>query len=230
MGEPQQPGGQQTRPALVVIGGSAGSHQPLLALMAGLPADLPASILVTIHTGENAPSNLPALLTRAGPLPAEHARHGQPLTPGTVLVAPPGVHLRIADGIAELSHEPRVNRVRPAIDVLFSSAAATGADGVIAVLLSGALDDGAVGAALIAQAGGTVLIQDPADARFASIPQAAQRAAPSATTAPAAELATLVVDAVHTIATTSPSAPPSVDRSSAMTMSHSDNPAYLADQ
>lgn len=180
MGEPGQPGGQRTRRTLVVIGGSAGSHQPLLALMAGLPADLAASVLVTIHTGEHAPSNLPALLTRAGPLPAEHARDGQPLTPGTVLVAPPGVHLRIADGIAELSHEPRVNRVRPAIDVLFSSAAATAADGVVAVLLSGALDDGAVGAALITQAGGTVLIQDPAEARFASIPQAAQRAAPPA--------------------------------------------------
>ena len=79
-------------------------------------------------------------------------------------MAPPDFHLLTAHGLARLSSGPRVNRHRPAIDVMFASAARWADSRVLAVVLSGVLDDGAVGAALVARAGGTVIVQDPGEA------------------------------------------------------------------
>jgi two-component system chemotaxis response regulator CheB len=216
-----------TARAIVVIGGSAGCLPVLVSLLAALPGDFPAAVLVTVHTGEHAKSNLPIVLSRAGQLPAEHAGPGQPLTAGRVLVAPQGAHLQISDGVVELGYGPRVNRVRPSIDVLFSSAAASAGKAVVALMLSGTLDDGAVGSALIARAGGTVIVQDPDQARFPSMPRAAQAAVRSAVAAPAAELPSLVFDAVRRIISAS-AAVRTVPRSAIMNMSDSSNPAYLA--
>jgi two-component system, chemotaxis family, protein-glutamate methylesterase/glutaminase len=175
---------------VVVVGGSAGSLEPLRALTAALPADLPGMVLVTQHVG--ARSELPWLLSRAGRLPASHAKEGEQLEPGRVYVAPPGCHLLVPRGVAELSNGPKVNRSRPAVDVMFASAARWFGDRVVAVVLSGLLDDGAVGAALVAQAGGLVVAQDPAEAASPSMPRAALAAAPGATTAPAARLGEVV--------------------------------------
>src|SRR5262252_7476006 len=149
---------------LVVVGGSAGSLGPLQALVAALPSDLPGSVLVTTHVGERARSRLPWLLSRSGPLPAAHAIRGERLHPGRIYVAPPGRHLLVPAGVVVLSDGPRVNRSRPAVDVMFGSAACWFGDRVVAVVLSGLLHDGALGAALVAQAGGVVVVQEPAEA------------------------------------------------------------------
>jgi two-component system, chemotaxis family, protein-glutamate methylesterase/glutaminase len=177
---------------VVVIGGSAGSLRPLLELARALPADLPGSVAVTIHMGERARSRLPWLLSRAGPLPATHAETGEQLKPGHIYVAPPGRHLLLSGGFAELSSGPRVNRHRPAVDAMFASAARWFSDRVVAVVLSGLLDDGAVGAGLVAQAGGLVVVQEPGDADQPSMPRAALAAVQGAITAPAKELGELV--------------------------------------
>lgn len=132
---------------VVVVGGSAGSLEPLSQLAAALPTGLPGFVAVTIHVAEQAKSRLPNILRRAGPLPAAHARTGEPLEPGRIYVAPPGCHLLMPAGVAELSGGPRMNRSRPAVDAMFASAARWFGDRVVAVVLSGALDDGAVGAA-----------------------------------------------------------------------------------
>jgi two-component system chemotaxis response regulator CheB len=177
---------------VLAIGGSAGGLEALTRLVADLPADLDASVLVTIHVGERTPSRLPNILARKGPLEAVHAQSGMPLERGRIHVAPPGAHLLLAGATIELSDGPRVNRHRPAVDVMFASAARWAGEQVVALVLSGLLDDGAVGAALVAQAGGVVVVQDPADAVFPSMPRAALRAAPGAFAAPAVELADLV--------------------------------------
>lgn len=177
---------------VVVIGGSAGALRPLLELAGALPADLPGSVAVTIHVGERARSRLPWLLSRSGPLAAGHAKTGEHLQQGHVYVAPPGCHLLLPGGAAELSNGPRVNRHRPAVDVMFASAARWFGDRVVAVVLSGALDDGAVGAALVAQAGGLVVVQEPNDADQPSMPRAALAAAPGAVAAPGKELGEMV--------------------------------------
>jgi two-component system, chemotaxis family, protein-glutamate methylesterase/glutaminase len=173
---------------VVVVGGSAGSLEPLRRLAAGLPPALPAAVAVTIHVREHARSQLPAILDRAGPLPAAHARTGEPLRPGRVYVAPPGCHLLMPAGVVELSNGPRMSRTRPAVDAMFASAARWFGDRVVAVVLSGMLDDGAAGAALVEQAGGRVIVQDPAEAEQPSMPRAALAAACTGIALPGAEL------------------------------------------
>jgi two-component system, chemotaxis family, protein-glutamate methylesterase/glutaminase len=177
---------------VVAIGGSAGSVEALTELVGGLPADLPATVLVTVHVGGNTRSRLPGILARSGPLPAAHARHGEPLRSGRIYVAPPDFHLLAADGVARLSSGPRVNRHRPAVDVMFASAARWRRTKVVAAVLSGVLDDGAVGAALVARAGGRVLAQDPVEALFDAMPRAAMAAVRDAVAVPTAEMADLI--------------------------------------
>jgi len=173
---------------VVVVGGSAGSLAPLRELAAALPPGLPGAVAVTIHVGERARSRLPWILERRGPLPAAHARTGEPLRPGRIYVAPPGCHLLMPAGVVELSNGPRMNSSRPAVDAMFASAARWFGDRVVAVVLSGLLDDGAAGAVLVERAGGLVVVQDPKEAAQPSMPQAAQAAARTAISLPGAEL------------------------------------------
>jgi two-component system, chemotaxis family, protein-glutamate methylesterase/glutaminase len=182
-------------PSVVAVGGSAGSVQPLVEIVRGLPGDLAAAVLVTIHIGEQ--SRLPRILSRSGPLPATHVQDRELLEPGRIYIAPPGRHLIARDGLALLSPSPQVNRHPPAVDVMFASVAEWAAARTVAVVLSGALDDGAVGAAIVAQAGGQVLVQDPAEAEFASMPRLALAAAPGARALPVRQLAQQIRDSVE---------------------------------
>ena len=156
---------------LVVIGGSAGAIEALTRLTRMLRPDLDAAVLVVVHIGPDARSRLPELLARSGPLPAAHARDGEVLGPGRILVAPPDHHLIVNDDTIRLVRGPHENRHRPAVDPLFRSAARSIDHPLIAVVLSGALDDGAVGARLVQQSGGLVVVQDPADAIVTGMPR-----------------------------------------------------------
>ncbi|WP_375423408.1 chemotaxis protein CheB [uncultured Friedmanniella sp.] len=181
MSTSSQPTTPPTSPVpLLAIGGSAGSLGPLTELVNGLPADLDAAVLVCQHTGQDGRSHLPDILARRSQLPASWAVDEERLERGHVYVAPPGRHLLVNDGFARVSAGARVNRHRPSVDVLFASAAQSAGPATIAVVLSGVLDDGAVGAALVDLVGGTVWVQDPDAAEFGSMPGAALAAAPGA--------------------------------------------------
>lgn len=173
---------------IVVIGASAGGVEALRTIVAGLSPYFPAPILVVVHIPSGTPSALPRVLERSGPLPVAHARDGDELLPGHILVAPPDQHLVVHDGRVRLRRGPRENRQRPAIDPLFVSAARSYGPKALGVILSGALDDGAAGAAAIAAQDGTVLVQHPDDARISALPLAAMQAVRRAVLVPAAEL------------------------------------------
>jgi two-component system chemotaxis response regulator CheB len=159
--------------ALVVLGASAGGVDALTSVVAALPGNLDAAVLVVLHISPRGPSVLPEILERAGSLPAHHVVHGEPLERGHVYVAPPDRHIVVAGDAVHATDGPKENGCRPAIDVLFRSAAASYRDRTIAVVLSGMLDDGTAGAIDVKTAGGTVVVQDPKDAMFPAMPTSA---------------------------------------------------------
>jgi two-component system chemotaxis response regulator CheB len=190
---------------LIVIGASAGGVQALRVLAAGLPPTLPAAVCVVLHVGANK-SALPEILRDAGPLPAAHARDGDPLTPGRILVAPPDHHLLVHDDRVTLSRGPREHHTRPAVDPLFRSAALSAGPRVIGVLLTGGGDDGSVGLQAIQACGGLVVVQDPADAEDAAMPASALAAVAPDHVEPLHRIAALLADLARS--PTPPATPP----------------------
>src|SRR6188472_1291610 len=94
--------------AIIVIGASMGGVEALQSVAAGLPRDIPAALFVAQHVGRCA-SQMPRLLSRAGPLPAAHAAQGAVIRPGRIYVAPPDHHLLVERGHARLTRGPREN-------------------------------------------------------------------------------------------------------------------------
>jgi two-component system chemotaxis response regulator CheB len=174
---------------IVVVGASAGGVQALMALVSRPDADLDGSVLIVLHVSPSGRSVLPDILNRAGPLRAAHPRDYEPLVSGFVYVAPPDRHLLLNDDTIRVTGGPWENGHRPSIDVLFRSAARWHGANVIAVVLSGALDDGAAGVAAVAEQGGTVLIQDPHEAEVPDMPTRALETVPDATVGSLTEIA-----------------------------------------
>lgn len=160
---------------LIVVGASAGGVQALRDFVSGLPADLPAAVLIVLHLPAHGTSALPDILKRSGPLPATTAQNGDPLDHGRILVAQSDRHILIRGRRIMLSDGPTENGHRPAVNALFRSAALAAGPAVTGVLLSGVLDDGVSGLAAIAARGGTVMVQDPAEAIYPSVPELALR-------------------------------------------------------
>lgn len=158
---------------IVAVGASAGGVEALRALAAGLPPDYPGALLVVLHIPREAPSALPAILTRSGALQATEAIDGEPVRPGRIYVAANDHHLLLIDGRLRLTRGPAENGHRPAIDPLFRSVARAAGRRAVGVVLSGSRDDGAAGLTSIASHGGVTVVQDPADALYPWMPRAA---------------------------------------------------------
>jgi two-component system chemotaxis response regulator CheB len=155
---------------VIVVGASAGGIEALTSLVRGLTPDLPAAVFVVLHVPSDSRSALPAILSRAGPVPAVQAADGDPIRPGRIYVAPPNRHMLLDRERVRIVTGPRENRVRPSADPLFRSAARHFGPRAVGVVLSGVLDDGANGLAAIGAAGGVTVVQDPEDALFGGMP------------------------------------------------------------
>jgi two-component system chemotaxis response regulator CheB len=173
---------------IVVVGASAGGVEALSALVHGLPADLRAALFVVLHTAPKGYSLLPEILARAGNLPAEHPIDASKIEPGHIYVAPPDLHLLISKDRIHLSHGPRENGFRPAVDPLFRSAAEAYDGATIGVVLSGNLADGAAGLRAIKEHGGQTIVQDPDEAPFQSMPTSALELGPVDFTLPVEQI------------------------------------------
>ncbi len=162
---------------IVVIGTSSGGVEALLALLRELPGDLQAAVFIVTHRNTYAESNsLAEVLARSSNLPVEGGKDGLRFESGRVYVAHPGRHLVLKGDHMLLTRGPWENRCRPAIDVLFRSAALAYGPRVVGVILTGRLDDGAAGLVDIKARGGITVVQDPADASVPDMPRAAIRA------------------------------------------------------
>ena len=179
---------------IVVIGASAGGISALKTIVSAFPADLPAAVFVAIHTTEDNPGRLPTLLNRVSKVPVLYAVNDTPVLPGRVYLARPGRHLVLDRNRIKLTLGPRENRHRPAVDVLFRTAAQAYGSRVIGVVLTGNLDDGALGLAEIKQRRGLALVQDPEEAEAPSMPRNALEAVEPDYILPLAEIAPKIVE------------------------------------
>jgi two-component system chemotaxis response regulator CheB len=158
---------------IVVIGASAGGVNALGTVIQALPADFPAALLVVLHLPPHSHSALPAILARHGHLPAFHPEEGEDIKAGRIYVAVPDRHLNVAKGKVRLSRNASENGFRPAIDVLFRTAARAFGPRVVGVVLTGNLDDGTAGLEAIKRCGGVAVVQDPANADYPGMPESA---------------------------------------------------------
>jgi CheB methylesterase len=160
-------------PWVIVIGASAGGVQALSRLVEGLPENLSAAVYIVLHISARSPSHLHEILGRCSKLPVSVAGDGDPIRPGQIVVARADRHLMVERDRIRVTRGPTESRVRPAIDVLFRSAAFAHGRNVIGVLLTGCLDDGTAGLWAIKDHGGVALVQDPASADFPGMPRSA---------------------------------------------------------
>ncbi|CAG4889361.1 chemotaxis protein CheB [Paraburkholderia saeva] len=159
---------------VVVIGASAGGIEALNVLLPALPARFAAAVLVVTHLPPATPSYLLQALTGRCALPVIEPDAGERIAPGQVYVAPPGYHTLVEDdGTVALSVGAAVRFSRPSIDVLMESAAWVYRERMLAILLSGANDDGTRGFAAVRAAGGETWAQSPETATSPEMPQAA---------------------------------------------------------
>jgi two-component system chemotaxis response regulator CheB len=182
---------------IVVVGASAGGVEALITLVRALPADLPAAVFVVLHLPPDGQSALPQILGRAGALPAMHPADGERIMHGRIYVAPPDHHLLVERGHVRVVRGPRENRCRPAVDPLFRTAAHAYGARVIAVVLSGMLDDGTGGLIAVAERGGISIVQDPADTLFAGMAESAIKFDHPAYILPVAEIGPLLARLTH---------------------------------
>lgn len=165
----------------LVIGGSAGSVGALLRILPPLPKDYPLAIMVVVHLPPDCDSTLATLLRDRCQIPVKEAEDKEPICPGVVYIAPPNYHLLVEpDFQLSLSQDEPVLFSRPAIDVLFESAADAYGDALAGVVLTGASSDGARGLRAVGAAGGLAFVQTPSTAEASTMPQSALDACPSA--------------------------------------------------
>lgn len=156
---------------IVAMGASLGGINAFSMMAADFPQDFPAPVFIVQHNSGASKNYLVQMLAGKGPLEVAEPSDGEEIKPGIIYIARPNHHLLIKNGYVITPYGPRENRFRPAIDVLFRSAAAVYTTKVVAVLLTGYLDDGVSGLSAVKRCGGTVIVQDPDEAEIPDMPK-----------------------------------------------------------
>jgi two-component system chemotaxis response regulator CheB len=161
-------------PELIVIGCSWGGLSALHTILGPLDRDFPIPIVAAQHRSPQSPEgSLVSALQGRISIPIREVEDKDAIEPGFVYIAPADYHLLVEVNSFALSVDEKVQYSRPSIDVLFESAADSYQDRLVAVILTGANEDGASGFARVKERGGTTIVQDPTTAERRQMPQAA---------------------------------------------------------
>ncbi|WP_067546460.1 chemotaxis protein CheB [Nocardia crassostreae] len=159
---------------VVAIASSAGGITALSRVLGRLPAVFPVPVVVVQHLDPRHETVIADVLGRRSRLPVVLAQADTQAEPGTVYIAPPNYHLLVGpNGEFTLSSSELVHFVRPSADLLFESMAGAYGPRAIACVLTGSGSDGAMGVGAVKSRGGTVIVQDPEEAEFSGMPEAA---------------------------------------------------------
>ncbi len=157
---------------LLLIGGSAGSLDLILSLIAGLPGKISFTIIIVVHRKNSTSSILPSLIATRTTLRVKEAEDKETIEPGSIYIAPANYHLLVEkDGTLSIDSSEKIKHSRPSIDVTFQTAAEAFGAQVVALLLSGASSDGTDGLKTVKHFGGVALVQDPASAEVPYMPE-----------------------------------------------------------
>ncbi|HSN92628.1 MAG TPA: CheB methylesterase domain-containing protein, partial [Anaeromyxobacteraceae bacterium] len=165
--------GTGARPRVVGIAASTGGPAALAKILAGLPAGYALPILVVQHIAQGFERGLAHWLDQESPLEVRIAVHGEPIRPGTVYLAPDGLHLGVARECVDLTDGAPVRGFRPSGTRLFESLAREYGGAAAGVVLSGMGDDGADGLKAIRERGGYTAAQGPVSSVVFGMPRAA---------------------------------------------------------
>ena len=158
----------------LLIGCSAGGFNLVYELVCDLPAKFPMPVIIVIHRSRKYKSSMEELLDSKSGASVKLADDKEPIKKGFVYFAPPDYHLLLEpEGVFSLDSSEPVFYSRPSIDVTFKSVADVYQQNLIAMLLSGANEDGVDGLCYIEKKGGLVIIQNPDDAEVRRMPEAA---------------------------------------------------------
>lgn len=158
----------------IVIGGSAGSLAMLLRIIPLLRREMNISVLIVMHRMASSEEVLLDVLDARTSFEVKEVDDKDELQKGVIYIAPADYHVLVEKGLSlTLDDSEKVNFSRPSIDVTFESAAMACGASLIAVLLSGANADGALGLKRVKEKGGVIIIQDPASADFPYMPERA---------------------------------------------------------
>ena len=193
-------GGRKARAAVhlppfpvVGAGASAGGLEAFSKLLRKIPADTRLAIVLVQHLSPNHESHLPELLGSATTLSIRQARDGMEIEAGHVYVIPPDAQMGVVDGKLQVGQRPSDRTQYTPIDYFFGTLATFYQERGIAVVLSGTASDGALGLASVKAAGGITFVQDPAEAKFDSMPRAAIAAGAADAVLPAERIAAELV-------------------------------------
>jgi len=165
----------------IVIGASAGALEALSAILPLLPADYGLPVMIVVHIPPDKKSVIAELFQAKCKIEVREAEDKEPIRGGTVYFAPPDYHLLVeADKTLSLSADEPVFYSRPSLDVLFESAADAYGPNLIAIVLTGANEDGAMGLKAVFEADGIAIVQRPEEAYAQGMPAAAMAACPEA--------------------------------------------------
>jgi two-component system chemotaxis response regulator CheB len=155
------------------MGASNGGLVAFQTILADLPEELPAAVLIVQHRLAEGESRLVELMARHSRLPLVEPDDKDRIVPGHAYLAPAGYHMMVDRGSIALSTDAPIWFARPSIDVLFESVADEYGARAVAVVLTGANQDGAAGADAIRSVGGRVVVEDPESAVSSELPKAA---------------------------------------------------------